>query len=768
MVTEIPSATQTALYCMYVLLALPFAASVFVRWGRPLRVVLGLAMPLSLLLVFGASTQVQFTWQQCDNNLHTPVSSFLLKPPAMFARVDELFAFSNPTPVLLVLWTLACAALAELAARLFWKKSAPDDDRHGAQNTRPAVQGPRASHAAMPFPAGASSPSPWIIQGCVGVILLAGVLTYLNSFQGVFILDDPFAISDNDSIKDIEQFGKVLMPPPSGHPQAGRPMLNLSLAINYAIGGMNIWGYHAMNVVIHLLVSLVLFGVLRRTLLMPRIPEDFRKHSSVFALAVVLVWMVHPLGTESVTYICQRAEAIVALFYLLTLYCAIRTFTAQAEQAGPDAAPGFSAAGGGWQVLAVASCLLGMASKEVMVSAPLMVLLYDRAFFSGTFKDAFRKRPTLYPQLAVCWAMLLFLVIGAGTRGGTAAGGKETVTSLEYARSQFGVLLHYVRLSFWPDQLCIDYKWLVANTFWSIVPQAVVILLLVAATVWGVIRNSPWGLLGALSFMVLAPTSTILPIADLAFEHRTYLPLAGLAGVVVLGLYRCAGLLASMLPSLSEKRKQIVALGVPSVLVLVAVVGLCHATLERNKVYRSEIEILLDAVKTAPHNTRAQSNLGYWLWAGGRFAEAEEHCRVALHYKKVQPEAHVNLGNALIYQGKREEAIQEYYAALQDDANCSSVHFNLGVVLTQDKRIPEAAAHYEAALKLNPRYMEVHNNLGMLLANTGHLQEGLTHFELAMILQPGAPVMRSRLDALLEARRALLAGERIVPRSTGQ
>ncbi len=740
MSTKISIALQIALYCTYFLIALPFVVSAFQKRGRALRVVQCIALVCGLMLVFGLSTQLQFSQDQFWNNLYTPVSDFVLKAPPQFVKADTIWNISNPTPMLLLMWTVACAVLAEVGAR-FLKRTKAE---------------PKAATEESPL-------SPWIIQGCAAVIILAGLLTYLNSFQGIFILDDPFAISDNESIKDFEQFGKVLMPPPSGHPQAGRPMLNLSLAINYGMGGMNVWGYHAMNVGIHLLVGLVLFGVLRRTLLLPSIPAHFRRVAAGLSLAVVLVWLVHPLQTESVTYICQRAEAIVALFYLLTLYCAIRGFTARDEESANLATPGD--AGRGWFIAAAAACVLGMASKEVMVSAPLMVLLYDRTFFSGTFGGALRKRPTLYPVLAMCWAMLLFLVISVGSRGGTAAMGKEAVTSLEYGRTQFGVILHYLHLAFWPDQLCIDYKWLVVSSAGEIVPPALVVLLMLAATVWGVVRKKPWSLLGALFFMVLAPTSSILPIADLAFEHRMYLPLAGLVGAVVLGLYWCCGLLAMRLGMLSGLARRVVAWGVPSLLVLAAVAGLSHTTMERNKVYRSEIDILTDAVKTAPHNTRAQSNLGYWLWAGGRHVEAEFHCREALKFKKILPEAHVNLGNALIFQGKRDEAIQEYEAALRDDANCSSVHFNLGVVLSQDKRIGEAMAHYEAALKQNPRYMEVHNNMAMLLANMGRFDEAIMHFEWAYILQPGLPAIRNRLDTLLDAKRVIRSGGRIVPNS---
>ena len=175
----------------------------------------------------------------------------------------------------------------------------------------------------------------------------------------------------------------------------GRPVVSLTLAINYALGGMNVWGYHAVNLAIHILAAWTLFGVMRRTLLLPALQERFGSAATPLALAAALLWTIHPLQTESVTYVIQRTESLVGLFYLLTLYCVIR---------GADVRPASDRPG--TRAPSAASCLLGMATKEVMVTAPLIVLLYDRTFLAGSFREAWRRRCGLYLALAATWGVV--------------------------------------------------------------------------------------------------------------------------------------------------------------------------------------------------------------------------------------------------------------------------------------------------------------------------------------------------------------------------
>src|SRR5271170_846359 len=282
---------------------------------------------------------------------------------------------------------------------------------------------------------------------CAGLIVVAGIAAYHNSFHGPFIFDDIYAIAENPSIRRISDLRAVLVPPHEAATAQGRPVLNLSLAINYALGGADPAGYHYGNLLIHLAAGLALLGIVRRTLLLPLMRPRFGEAALPLAFATAAIWTVHPLQTEAVTYTIQRAESLMGLFYLLTLYCFVRGV----QSAGPTR----------WWAAAFGSCLLGMGTKEVMVSAPVMVLLYDRTFVSGSFKEAWRRHGRVIFALACTWLLLGVLVVsGGGNRGGSVGFGVRTPW-WAYELTQGEAIIRYLRLCVWPHPLVFNY-----GTFW--------------------------------------------------------------------------------------------------------------------------------------------------------------------------------------------------------------------------------------------------------------------------------------------------------------
>ena len=161
------------------------------------------------------------------------------------------------------------------------------------------------------------------IRVLAGLLIAAGLIVFGNSLWGAFIFDDQNAILGNPQIRRLWPFSNAFSAP-ANTPVAGRPVVALSLAINYALGGLDVRGYHAWNVAVHILCTLVLFGIIRRTLGRSPLQERFGSASDVIAAACALIWLVHPLQTEAVNYVTQRTESTMALFYLLTLYAAIR------------------------------------------------------------------------------------------------------------------------------------------------------------------------------------------------------------------------------------------------------------------------------------------------------------------------------------------------------------------------------------------------------------------------------------------------------------
>lgn len=491
----------------------------------------------------------------------------------------------------------------------------------------------------------------------------AGLWAYHNSFSGAFLLDDVHAIVENPLLR---QPGRLLF-------ASVRPVADLSFALNYALGGLEVWGYHALNLAIHLAAAGTLFGILRRTLQHRRFNGRGPGEATGLAFAVALFWLLHPLQTQSVTYIVQRAESLMGLFYLVTLYALIRWEAAPAARF--------------WSGASLLACALGMATKASMATAPLAVLLYDRTFCSGSFAWAWKRRKGYYLGLAATWLLLPLLLSAAPPWEPTAGFALESVTPLQYFLTQPGVILHYLRLSFWPHPLVLDYgDWPLARTFGAIVPPLLGVGAFLLLTIWLWHRRPEIGFWGGWFFLTLAATSGLFPIKDLAFEHRMYLPLAGVTAVAVLTADRGLRRLFS-----SARLRQTVAVG----LCLAAGVALGGLTIRRNEDYRSEVRMWRDVVAKRPNNARAHSNLGNKLLAEGRVAEAVTHFERSIALQPDNPDAFNNLGSAYERLGQIQKARGSFERALALHPFFAQAALNLASLDVAEGRFQQAQERLE-------------------------------------------------------------------------
>lgn len=544
-------------------------------------------------------------------------------------------------------------------------------------------------------------PSACVALAGAGLVLVA-LVAYHNSFSVPFLYDDVPTITENLSIRHLWPIGPVLSPPPD-ITSTGRPILNLSLAANYAAGGTAVWGYHALNLAIHILAGLTLFGLVRRTLLLPSLRGRFGDAALPLALAVAAIWTLHPLQTESVTYVVQRAESLMGLFYLLMLYGCSR---------GMD-----SPAPARWHVLAVAACLLGMATKEVMVSAPLMAFLYDRTFVAGTFREAWRKRWRLYLGLAGTWVLLGYLVVSTGGNRNGAFTLGIAISWWAHGLTQFQAVARYLWLSVWPHPLIFEYGIVGVRRAADILPYAPVVIALVVYTMVGLWRWPVIGFLGGWFLSILAPTSLLPGVTQMIVEHRMYLGLAAVVAFVVLGVYALAG------------RRSVV-------IFLILAGGLGFMTWHRNNDYRSELSIWGDTVAKRPGSSVAHDSFGTALVNANRIPEGIEQFREALQVEPGYGEAHYNLALILARTGKTEEAIQHYEESLKTKPGYADTHNNLGNALVQVGRLPEAIAQYEEAIQLKPDYAKAHYNLGLALAQAGQPEAAIDQYKEALRLEP--------------------------------
>lgn len=527
------------------------------------------------------------------------------------------------------------------------------------------------------------------------LIVAAGFVAYSNSFGGILVFDDEPAIARNPNLRTLWPLAVAMEAPPDTT-LSGRPIASLSFALDYAVTGGSLAGYHRTNLLIHLTTALLLFGLTRRTLLTPPLEPRFGARSTALALTIALVFVVHPLQTGSVTYIVQRVESLMGLFYLATLYFSIRAL--HAETTG---ARGFTSA-------AIGACALGMATKEVMVTAPLMVMLWDRTFASGP--RASRKR--LYAGLLSTWLILAVIVAG-GHRSTSVGFGFPEWPWWRYLMTQPEVVLHYLRLALAPTPLVLDYQWPAAASVGDVAMSAVTICVLLLLTAFGLVRRSPAAFTGVWFFLILAPSSSVIPIVtEVAAEHRMYLPVAGVITPVVLGLYR-------LVPALSASagfgvRRFLRASGFLGAAATVA--GFAWMSHERNADYHDYDRIWSDTIAKRPGNARARNNYASSLLAQNRFAEAEVHLKVAVDQQPAFPEAQANLGVALSAQGKLDEGIDHLRRSLALKPGFAGARRNLGEAYALQRRMGEAAAEYEKALELLPDDVELLNRTAWILA----------------------------------------------------
>jgi tetratricopeptide (TPR) repeat protein len=506
----------------------------------------------------------------------------------------------------------------------------------------------------------------------------------------------------------------------------GHPIVNFSLALNYALGGLAVWGYHALNLAIHILAALTLYGIVRRTLLRPGLRERFGASVDWVALAVAVIWTIHPLQTEAVTYISQRCESLMGLFYLLSLYGFIRGAESRRSV--------------WWFSLSVAACFLGMACKEVMVSAPLMVLLYDRTFVSRSFREAWSRHTRLYLGLAGTWLLLGYLMAGSRNLLERSVGYSFGITWWIYALTECRAVVHYLWLALWPAPLVFDYGFYVPTGLVAVAPYALILVVLVTGVLFALKRQPAIGFLGAWFFVILAPGSSLVPIAGQPMaEHRMYLPLAAVVTIAVVGAFALGKRLLN--------KQQGIVLGCVaggSVTVLFT-----FLTIQRNRDYGSELLIWQDTVEKRLSNPRAHYNLGNMLLQAGDVQGAIGHYEQAVRIKPDYAEAHNNLGFALVRQGRLQEAIGHYERALRTRPDLAESHCALGVALIQLGRVQEAMEQYQQALRIKPDDAEAHNNVGLALVQVGRLQEAIGHYEQALRIKPDVAGVHNNLGIAL-------------------
>ena len=543
------------------------------------------------------------------------------------------------------------------------------------------------------------------------LISLTCILAYSNTMNVPFIFDDIPIVASNPLIRDVGNFFDIGVM--NDHRYVGK----LTFALNYALHGLDVRGYHLVNLLIHVVNGVLVYLLVVASFRAPGLAGS-RLDGRLVGLITALLFVSHPLQTQAVTYIVQRYTSLGTMFYLLGVLGYVRWRLGE---------------GGWWYLVGLVSAVAGMKTKEIVFTLPLVIGLYEVVFFEGG------ARRFLY-VLPFVGSMVLVPLSFIGKVGalGELVEEVERVTSVEeglgrwqYILTEVRVLVSYLRLVFLPVGQNLDYDYRVSEGMdWEVLGSGVVLgVLLVAGVVFGRGRWVEGRLVGfgLLWFFVCHLVEGFLVVLpDVIFEHRMYLPMYGVVVAVVVLVVWGAG-------AVGRQREAVV---VMMLVVLVLVV----MSYRRNQVWTDEVRLWQDVVSKSPNKARAYNNLGYVYSERGWFQEAEKAFKKALQLRPDHPGTHYNLGNLYLSMGQLDMAIEEYQKAIALKPDYIEAHNNLAIAYKRKGMYEKAVNEYQTVLRLNPQFAVAHYNLANLYFLMGRIGDARRHYQEAHRLNPSLSI----------------------------
>jgi tetratricopeptide (TPR) repeat protein len=578
------------------------------------------------------------------------------------------------------------------------------------------------------------------------LIALLSILAYSNTFQVPFVFDDTPFILDNPVIKDINYFispskaDSLSVPNNPDIPRflKTRPVAYFSFWVNHRIGGLNVEGYHAVNIALHIMNSLLVYLIVLltfRTLLLKT--SVLKGQSGVIALFSGLLFAAHPLQTEAVTYILQRCVVLAAMFYLLSIAAYIGSRLSESNLSKY-----------GLYLLSIVSAVLGMKTKESTFTLPVAIVVYEFLFFNVAFK----KRALLLIPLLLTMLIIPLEYIDLSSDTGLAAmldsasRSKNALPRLDYLLTQFRVIAGYIGLVLFPVGQNADHDQQAYNSFLE--PQVFMSFLFLSG-IFAVgiylfyrsrIKDSGLRIIAFgifLFFLALFVESSVFPIGEMMVEYRVYLSCAG--------AFLALGTGAFLLMERLKKR----AMQKAFVLFLVVIpLALSVATYSRNAVWKSKISLWEDVVRKSPQKERGYNNLGNAYKSMGLFDRAIEHYTIAISLKPDYAVAHNNLGSAYGSMELFDRAIEHYTIALSLDPDYATPYVNLGSAYGSMGLFNKAIEHYTTALSLEPDFVMAYYYLGKAYMAMGLFDKAIEHYTTALSLAPDFAMAHNNLGIL--------------------
>ena len=517
------------------------------------------------------------------------------------------------------------------------------------------------------------------------LIVMIGVICYSSSFDASFNFDDLPSIVKNKTIKNLWDPIAIWNSSPT------RFVAYLSFAVNYHFHGLTLFGYHFFNLLIHLSATLVLYWFIRLLFFTPELKDHpLNRYAKNIALTTSLLFVCHPVQTQAVTYIVQRITSMASFFYIFSLALFIKG-RLNIIQGKPYLS---------FYVYSILATLLAMFTKEISVTLPICILVIEYFFFSPSPKKMFRGFACLWPMLLTLPVVPLTHILSrkamiehVGMLSET-----DTISRLDYLLTQINVLRSYLGLLFAPVNQSIDYNYPISRHLFE--PSTLLSLLLLlfllalAFILFRKFRPVSFGI--AWFFLTLMVESSLIPIRDVIFEHRLYLPSAGIflaSSVLIIHLLGHRRTILFLLFTL-----------------IISILSL--ATINRNIIWKEQVLIWNDAAIKAPDKSRVYLNRGVGYSSLNKIDLAMRDYDLATKMDKNHPYPYFNRGFLLRLKGDYESAVSEFNMALRLQPDMAKAYVHRGMTYMAWKKYKPAYNDFYKAVKLDPLNPSFLNALG--------------------------------------------------------
>jgi tetratricopeptide (TPR) repeat protein len=528
------------------------------------------------------------------------------------------------------------------------------------------------------------------------------VVIYSNTLNVAFQFDDILNIRDNHYIRITSITPKALWDAGVKSIAFHRPVANISFALNYYVHEFNLAGYHIINIAIHILAGIFLFFLFRHTIdlirqknLSPLVGKS--ANPTAIAFAAALIWLVHPLNTQAVTYIVQRMTSMASMFYILSMLCYVK---GRIEQKNAVRWVFFG--------LGLISGVLAIGSKEIAVTLPFFILLYEWYFFRGMEAAWLKRHPVILSGIAVAGIIVIVVFLdGRPWHRIMEDYSTRDFTMGQRVLTEFRIVIMYLSLVLFPNpgRLNLDYDVPISVSLLN--PPTTLLSFLVIAclmifAVWVAKRDKLSSFVILWFFGNLVIESSVIAL-ELVYEHRNYLPSTFVILLVVTAVYH-----------LVKQRSFRIAV----LFLLVTLFSLW--TYQRNLVWKDNLVLWQDCLKKSPMKPRTHTNYGLALMEKGMVDQAIPEFTRAIELGPNIPGLYNNLGDALLKKGDIGGCIKQYSIAVQMLPDNTQFLLNLGTALEKTGNIAGSVRYYSRALAIEPDNVDALNTLVKALAVQGN------------------------------------------------